>query len=61
MCAAPPGVAVERGDGVSVALRERGRTIATLGVVGVRETIIERRDELAKICLRHAEEWGGFR
>ncbi len=57
VCAAP-GVAVEHGDGVSVALRERGRTIATLGVVGVRETIIERRDELAKICLRHAEEWG---
>lgn len=57
VCAAP-GVAVERGDGVSVALRERGRTIAVLGVVGVRETILERRDELAEICLRHAEEWG---
>ncbi|TWH41264.1 DNA-binding IclR family transcriptional regulator [Rhodococcus rhodochrous J38] len=57
VCVAP-GVAVEHADGVSVALRERGRTIATLGVVGIRETIVERQDELVEICLRYATKWG---
>jgi DNA-binding IclR family transcriptional regulator len=57
VCVAP-GVAVDLADGVSVALQERGRTIATLGVIGVREIIAERRDELVEICLRFAGEWG---
>lgn len=56
ICVAP-GVAVDRGDGVSVALRERGRTIATVGVIGLREEITRRSDDLAAICLRHAQEW----
>jgi len=57
VCTAP-GVAVDGGDGVSVALRERGRTIATVGVIAARDLIVERSEELARICLRHATEWG---
>lgn len=53
-----PGVAVDGGDGVSVALRERGRTIATVGVIGSRAEIVTRRDELAAACLDHATSWG---
>lgn len=56
ICAAP-GVAVDDGDGVSVALRERGRTIATVGVIGSAEDIAARRDALTEICLRHATAW----
>lgn len=57
VCAAP-GVAVDGGDGVSVALRERGRTIATVGVIGSRKVILDRRDELERTCLTHASAWG---
>ena len=53
-----PGVAVDGGDGVSVALRERGRTIATVGVIGSRAEILARKDELASACLEHATSWG---
>lgn len=53
-----PGVAVDGGDGVSVALRERGRTIATVGVIGSREVILARGRELAAACLEHATAWG---
>ena len=53
-----PGVAVDGGDGVSVALRERGRTVATVGVIGAREEILARKDELAGVCLEHASAWG---
>lgn len=53
-----PGVAVDGGDGVSVALRERGRTIATVGVIGSRTEILARKDELASACLEHATSWG---
>lgn len=57
VCASPK-VAVDGGDGVSVALRERGRTIAAVGVIGSREVIDRRQDELTQICERHAESWG---
>ncbi len=57
VCVAPT-VAVDSGDGVSVALRERGRTIATVGVIGWAGVISERRDELTEICIRHAQAWG---
>lgn len=53
-----PRVAVDGGDGVSVALRERGRTIATVGVIGKAEEIAARSDDLAEILLRYAQEWG---
>lgn len=53
-----PRVAVDGGDGVSVALRERGRTIATVGVIAKAEEIAARRDDLAEILLRYAQEWG---
>lgn len=57
VCVAPR-VAVDGGDGVSVALRERGRTIATVGVIGRADVIAERRNDLAATCLRYAHEWG---
>lgn len=53
-----PRVAVDGGDGVSVALRERGRTIATVGVIGKAEEIRARRDDLAATLLRYARNWG---
>lgn len=56
VCAAP-GVAVDEGDGVSVALRERDRTIATLGVIGPRPVVAARASELVEILLRHARDW----
>ncbi|AWH97139.1 IclR family transcriptional regulator [Dietzia psychralcaliphila] len=57
VCTAP-GVAVDGGDGVSVALREGGRTIATVGVIAARDLIVQRSEELAQTCLRHATAWG---
>lgn len=57
VCTAP-GVAVDGGDGVSVALRERGRTIAAVSVIGSREEIWPRRRDLAAACLEHATAWG---
>lgn len=57
VCSAP-GVAMDGGDGVSVALRERDRTIATVGVIGSREEILARRNELTGICLEQATTWG---
>ena len=57
VCVAP-GVAVDGGDGVSVALRERGRTIATVGVIGSRSEVFARKDELASTYLKHATAWG---
>ena len=57
VCTAP-GVAVDGGDGVSVALREKGRTIATVGVIAARDLIVGRSEELARTCLRHATDWG---
>lgn len=56
VCVAPK-IAVDGGDGVSVALRERGRTIATIGVIGKAEEIGARHDELAEILLRYARDW----
>lgn len=53
-----PGVAVDGGDGVSVALREQGRTIATVGVIGSREAILSRGQELAAACTKYATAWG---
>lgn len=56
ICTAP-GVAPD-GDGVSVALREEGRTIATVGVIASRDVITARGQELTQTCLRHAGQWG---
>lgn len=53
-----PAVGVDDVDGVSVALRENGRTIAVLGVIGLNAVIADRRDALLEICLRHATNWG---
>ncbi len=55
---ASPRAARDGGDGISVALREDGMTIATVGVIGDATTIAPRRDELVEILVRHATEWG---
>jgi DNA-binding IclR family transcriptional regulator len=57
VCAAP-GVAEDGGDGVSVALREGGRTIATVGVIASVQTITDRAEEFTEVFLRHASRWG---
>lgn len=53
-----PAVAADDVDGVSVALRENGRTIAVLGAVASKADISCRRDTLLEVCLRHATNWG---
>ncbi|MGW8591906.1 IclR family transcriptional regulator [Dietzia sp. NPDC055340] len=56
ICAAPH--AAEKGaDGVSVAVTERGGTIAAVGVIGSRAEIDERRDDLVEILGRHVATW----
>lgn len=57
VCMAPT-IGEDDADGVSIALRESGRTIAVLGAVGSVSDIADRREELLEICLRHAVSWG---
>ena len=55
ICAAPN--ASEDGDGVSIAVRESGRTVAAVGVIGSRAEIARRRDELAETLADSARQW----
>lgn len=55
-CAAPR-TADAGADGVSVAVTERGRTIAAVGTIGTVEEIEARRDELVVILRRHVDAW----
>lgn len=57
ICAAP-GAAEEGADGVSVAVTEKGRVIAAVGVIGTSEKIDSRRDELVEILRRHVGDRG---
>lgn len=57
VCASPQ-IAEDGGDGVSVALQERGRTIATVGVIGRVSEISPNRDDLARTLLDYARQWG---
>ena len=50
-------MASEHGDGVSIAVREHGRTVAAVGFIPTRAVIDERRDELAAILTTAAERW----
>ena len=47
ICSAP-GVTPEPADGVAVAIREGGRTVASVSLAGPKEVIAERKDELAE-------------
>jgi len=47
ICVAP-GVTEQPADGVAVAIREGGRTVAAVSLVGTKEVIAERKDELAE-------------
>lgn len=57
VCVAP-NVAQYDGDGVSVALRENGRTIATIAVIGPEDEIARRKNEVLTACVEHAQAWG---
>jgi len=51
----------EYGDGVSVAVREHGRTVAAVAVVGTAEQIERARDELVAAFQRHRDGWSNRR
>lgn len=56
VCAAPG--ASEHGDGVSVAVREQGRTVAAVGVISTADEIARRSAELASALTEAARSWG---
>jgi len=47
----------EVADGVAVAVRERGRTVAAVSVVGPHADIRGRRDELVTLLTAHRQRW----
>ena len=47
----------DAGDGVAHAVRERGRVVAAVAIVGTREQIDPRRDELAAVLHRASTGW----
>jgi DNA-binding IclR family transcriptional regulator len=55
ICAAPH--ISEVADGVAVAVREEGRTVAAVSVVGPHADIRSRRDQLVELLARHRERW----
>lgn len=58
LCASP-AVAEAGVDGVSVAVEQDGHTVAALGVIGSREEIAARRDELVAVLERRRADWSG--
>lgn len=55
ICASPH--ASLDGDGVSIAVREHGQTVAAVGVIGTHELISVRRDDLTEILQEQALTW----
>lgn len=55
ICASPHSSDIA--DGVSIAVRNSGRTIAAVGVVGPSEQIESERDRLATILEKHSHSW----
>jgi DNA-binding IclR family transcriptional regulator len=55
ICAAPQ--ASEQGDGVSIAVRELGKTVAAVGIVATAEEIGGRRDALVEVLKLAAAAW----
>ena len=50
---ASPNASVD-GDGVSIAVRENGRAVAAVGIIGSHDVISRRRTELTEILREHA-------
>ncbi|MFD6321529.1 helix-turn-helix domain-containing protein [Streptomyces sp. NPDC001812] len=44
-------------DGIAVPVRERGRVVAAVGVVGPRSALVPHQDEIADALRRHAAIW----
>ncbi|MGV9797295.1 helix-turn-helix domain-containing protein [Mycobacterium sp. NPDC003449] len=59
ICAAPN--ASERGDGISIAVREKDKTVAAVGIISTHEEISARRDELTVILRERAGDWSARR
>lgn len=55
ICAAPN--ASERGDGISIAVRENGKTVAAVGIISTHEQISSRCAELSAILQDSARVW----
>ncbi|MFC0449297.1 IclR family transcriptional regulator [Rhodococcus jostii] len=55
ICASPN--ASEQGDGVSIAVRENGRIVATVGVIAPHAVITQDRDRLVDILKQGAQGW----
>ncbi|KWX56993.1 IclR family transcriptional regulator [Mycobacterium sp. NAZ190054] len=49
--------ASEHGDGVSIAVRERGRTVAAVAVVGTPAEIDKHRERIISALRRHSAQW----
>jgi DNA-binding IclR family transcriptional regulator len=45
------------GDGVSIAVREHGRTVAAVGIISTHEVILRHKGDLATILQESAREW----
>ncbi|HEY5852877.1 MAG TPA: helix-turn-helix domain-containing protein [Aldersonia sp.] len=55
ICAAPH--ASDRGDGVSIAVREHGRIVAAVGIISTPAIVGERREELVDVLRDCARTW----
>ncbi len=55
ICAAP-GLAAD-GDGISIAVRERGRVVAAVSAVGTREDVRANEEAIVACLKRHAQRW----
>lgn len=56
ICAAPH--ASEQGDGVAIAVRERGKTVAAVAIISTPEKIAGHRDSLTEVLRQSARDWG---
>lgn len=57
VCVVPRAAEDPGTDGIAIALRERGRTVAAIGVVGPREVLMPRADEIVSTLRIHAATW----
>lgn len=55
LCAAPNQSAA--GDGISIAVRERGKTVAAVGIIAQHDVIEARRDDLTALLATEAAGW----
>jgi DNA-binding IclR family transcriptional regulator len=55
ICASPN--ASEQGDGVSIAVRDNGKTVAAVGVIASHEVITQQRDTLVDLLTECSRSW----